>query len=161
MPEIIPKLPVAKRLTKAGDPTLGQRIALPVPIAAIYKAVKELEARYPGRKFTLDGHLVGSIGEVIAAEAFDLTLYPMSHAGHDAWDVNGPVQVKMTAGTSVAMYDSCVRLIVLKVISPEEAEVIYDGPGEPVWSNAGGVQKTGSVLISLSKLRKLAFNSLT
>jgi hypothetical protein len=135
---------------------LGQRIRLPAPVAAIYKAVGELEARYPGRKFTPDGHLVGSIGEVIAAEAFNITLYPMSHAGHDAWDANGPVQIKMTAGTSIAMYDCCVRLIVLKVISPEEAEVVYDGPGERVWSNAGRVQKNGQRAISLSKLRKLA-----
>jgi len=135
---------------------LGRRIGLPTPVAAIYKAVS-VEARYPGRKFTPDGHLVGSIGEVIAAEAFNLTLYPMSQAGHDAFDIEGrPVQVKMAAGTSIAMYDCCVRLIVLKVISPVEAEVIYDGPGEPVWINAGKVQKNGQRTLSLSKLRKLA-----
>ena len=28
--------------------------------------VNELEKRFPDRKFTLDGHLFGSIGEVIA-----------------------------------------------------------------------------------------------
>ena len=157
MAEIIPELPAAQPSKKGKDEgMLGRRIGLPAPVAAIYKAVGELEARYPGRKFTPDGHLVGSIGEVIAAEAFNLTLYPMSHAGHDASDVNGEVQVKMTAGTSVAMYDCCVRLIVLKVISPEEAEVIYDGPGEPVWTNAGKMQKNGQRTISLSKLRRLA-----
>jgi hypothetical protein len=157
MAEIIPKLPVAQTSEKWKDRGMvGQRIALPAPVAAIYAAVNELEARYPGRKFTPDGHLVGSIGEVIAAEAFNLTLYPMSHAAHDACDANGPVQVKMTAGNSVAMYDCCLRLIVLKVVSPKEAEVIYDGPGEPVWMNAGKVQKNGQRTISVSKLRKLA-----
>ena len=36
--------------------------------AAAAKAyVAELEAEFPGRHFTLDGHLVGSIGEVMAA----------------------------------------------------------------------------------------------
>lgn len=157
MAEIIPKLPVTPPPNKGDDVgMLGRRIRLPAPVAAIYAAVSELEGRYPGRKFTPDGHLVGSIGEVIAAEAFNLTLYPMSHAAHDASDANGPVQVKMTAGNSIAMYDCCVRLIVLKVISPEEAEVIYDGPGEPVWMNAGKVQKNGQRTISLSKLRKLS-----
>ena len=29
--------------------------------------VNELEVDFPGRHFTLDGHLVGSIGEVMAA----------------------------------------------------------------------------------------------
>jgi len=80
------------------------KVKLPGPVAAIYKAVAELEAAYPGRKFTPDGHLVGSIGEVVAAETLGLTLYPPSHPGHDAFDGAGDVQIKMTAGKSVAMY---------------------------------------------------------
>jgi hypothetical protein len=138
------------------DSTSGRRISLPAPVAAIYEAVEELEALYPGRKFTPDGHLVGSIGEVIAAQEFKLTLYPMSHEGHDAFDAAGPVQIKMTSGDNVSMYGSCVRLIVLRVFSPEGAEVVYDGPGEPVWANAGKRQKNGQRCIGLSKLRRLA-----
>ena len=138
------------------DRTSGRRIRLPAPVAAIYKAVEELEALYPGRKFTPDGHLVGSIGEVIAAQEFKLTRYPMSHVGHDAFDAAGPVQIKMTSGNSVSMYDCCVRLIVLRVVSPEEAEVVYNGPGGPVWTNAGKIQKNGQRTIGLSKLRRLA-----
>ncbi len=49
------------------DFSIGQRIKLPEPVADIYRAVVRLEELYPGRKFTPDGHLVGSIGEVIAA----------------------------------------------------------------------------------------------
>ena len=78
-----------------------QRIRLPKPVHDIYRAVRELEATYPDRKFTPDGHLVGSIGEVIAKEAFALELYPMSHHGHDAKDRAGrDVQIKLTAGAS-------------------------------------------------------------
>ena len=65
---------------------MKQRIKLPAPVAAIYRAVKELEAAYPLRKFTPDGHLVGSIGEVIAAEALSLKLHPASYPCHDAFD---------------------------------------------------------------------------
>src|ERR1700689_4637166 len=115
---------------------MTRRVLLPEPVARIYKAATELEALYPGRKFTPDGHLVGSIGEVIAAEALGLTLYPTSQPGHDAYDANGDVQIKMTAGKSVAMYATANRLVVLRVVSPEEAEVVYDGPGEPAWARA-------------------------
>jgi hypothetical protein len=94
---------------------MKRRIRLPEPVAAIYRAVKDLEALYP-RKFTPDGHLVGSIGEVVAADALGLTLYPMSRAGHDAYDANGDVQIKMTAGRSVAMYAESIRLVVLRVL---------------------------------------------
>src|SRR5882724_7014000 len=88
---------------------MAMRVPLPEPVARIYKATAELETLYPDRKFTPDGHLVGSIGEVIAAEALGLTLYPMSRAGHDAYDSNGDVQIKMTAGSSIAMYSTCDR----------------------------------------------------
>src|SRR5882672_10846525 len=112
---------------------MTKRVPLPEPVARIYNAIAELEALYPGRKFTPDGHLVGSIGEVVAAAALGLTLYPMSRQGHDAYDVNRDVQIKMTAGNSVAMYATCDRLVVLRIVSPAEAEIMYDGPGQPVW----------------------------
>lgn len=69
---------------------MNKKIKLPSQVAAIYRAVQELQTRYPDRKFTPDGHLVGSIGEVVAAEALGLKLYRMSRAGHDAYDSNDP-----------------------------------------------------------------------
>ena len=132
------------------------RVPLPAPVAAIYRAVAELEALYPGRKFTPDGHLVGSIGEVVAAQALGLTLHPASYPGHDGFDANGDVQIKMTAGKSVALYATCDRLVVLKVISPDEAEIVYDGPGEPAWSAAGKLGKNGQRVVSLHRLRAIA-----
>lgn len=136
---------------------MSKRISLPSAVARIYEAVAELEATYPGRKFTPDGHLVGSIGEVVAAEALGLTLHPASYPGHDAFDAAGDVQIKMTGqrGTSVALYATCVRLIVLKVVSPQEAEIVYDGPGEPAWAAAGRMGKNGQRVVSLSRLRAL------
>src|ERR1700719_4352378 len=113
-----------------------RKVRLPSCVATIYRAVAELEEKYAPRKFTPDGHLVGSIGEVVAAEALGLTLYRQSHAGHDAYDANGDVQIKMTARNSVAMYAECARLVVLRVVSPEEAEIVYDGNGAPAWAGA-------------------------
>ena len=110
---------------------------------------------YPGRRFTPDGHLVGSIGEVIAAEALGLTLYPASKPIHDAYDANGDVQIKMTAGSKIAMYAACRRLVVLRVVSSTEAEIVYDGPGEPAWDAAGKMGKNGQRVISLSRLKRL------
>jgi hypothetical protein len=138
---------------------LSRKIKLPPPVAAIYRAVAELEVLYPERKFTPDGHLVGSIGEVVAAEALGLTLYRMSQHGHDAYDADGDVQIKMTAGKSVAMRGDCIRLVVLRVISPEEAEIVYDGPGAPACACAGKRGTNGQRVISLAKLRALTNQS--
>lgn len=131
-------------------------VDLPAPVAAIYKAVAELEEMYPGRKFTPDGHLVGSIGEVIAQERFGLELLPMSAARHDGvCKDRGKVQVKITGGKSVALRDECEHLIVLRITSPETAVIEYDGPGKPVWDSAGPMQKNGQRQIGLGKLREL------
>ncbi|BBE33429.1 DUF6998 domain-containing protein [Sphingosinicella microcystinivorans] len=133
-----------------------KRVKLPEPVARHYRATAELEAMYPHRKFTLDGHLVGSLGEVVAEQALGLTLYGMSKPLHDAFDKDGNVQIKMTAARSVSMYGPCERLVVLRVVSPEEAEISYDGPGAPAWEQAGKMRKNGQRTISLSRLRMIA-----
>lgn len=81
----------------------GERVKLPKAVAKIYEAVEELKVAYPGRPFTPDGHLIGSIGEVVAREVFGFELYPPSNKGHDArCKTRGDVEVKITAGDSVA-----------------------------------------------------------
>lgn len=124
-------------------------VKLPAPVAKTYEAD-------PGRSFTPDGHLVGSIGEVVAKEALGLTLYPASNPVHDAFDENGDVQIKMTAGKSVSMYACCDRLVVLRVVNPHEAEIVYDGPGLPAWERAGPLQKNGQRRVSLATLKAIS-----
>jgi hypothetical protein len=133
-----------------------QKIALPAPVAELYRAIEKLQKAY-GRKFTLDGHVLGSIGEVVAQETFGFELLPMSARAHDAHcKIRGAVQVKITGGKSIAMRQNCNHLIVLKVVNPQEAEVVYDGPGSPVWNAAGRMQSNGQRSISLRKLVNLS-----
>jgi hypothetical protein len=80
----------------------------------------------------------------------------MSQSGQDAYDANGDVQIKMTAGKSVAMYATCDRLVVLRFVSPEEAEIVYDGPGQLAWEKAGKIGKNGQRVVSLARLRAIA-----
>ncbi len=46
---------------------------VPALIVQLYQTVRALNKLFPDRPFTPDGHLVGSIGEVIAADTYDLT----------------------------------------------------------------------------------------
>lgn len=103
--------------------------------------------------------MVGSIGEVVAAEALGLKLYPPSYKGHDAFDGEQEVQIKMTAGKCISMYDACERLVVLRVVNAEEAEIVYDGPGLPAWEQAGRMQKNGQRSISLARLRAIGVSN--
>ena len=97
--------------------------------------------------------MVGHIGEVIAAKEFKLDLLPNSHPSHDATDALGRfVQIKLTAGKSIAMYADCDRLIVLRIASPEWAELFYDGDGAPIWQRAGKPQKNGQRTVRLKAI---------
>ena len=125
-------------------------------LLALQAIVGRLESRYPGRKFTLDGHLVGSIGEVWAAHLFDLRLLPPSAETHDAVGADGQrIQVKATQGDAVGISSCPDYLIVLRLSAVGGVEVVYDGPGETAWAAAGKTAKTGQRPLRLSKLRLL------
>jgi hypothetical protein len=135
---------------------MGRKIKLPSSVAKIYEATKQLNAEYPMRSFTPDGHLVGHLGEVIAAKEFELTLLANSHPGHDAKDkAERYVQIKLTAKKSISMYANCDRLIVMQIISPQYAELVYDGDGAPIWAKAGKPQKNGQRKIGLATIRRI------
>lgn len=44
-------------------------------IKALYAISQELEQLFPGRHYTPDGHLIGSIGESLAASCYGLALF--------------------------------------------------------------------------------------
>ena len=125
-------------------------------IKELYKITNELENTYPGRKFTIDGHLGGRIGEVIVAEHYGLTLLPNSTKTHDAVTKDGKfVQIKATQVQGISISSEPDYLIAIKLFSDGSWEEVYNGPGKQVWDCAGKIQKNGQRPVSLSKLRKL------
>ena len=126
-------------------------------IATLYRTVGRLEALFPGRRFTMDGHLVGSIGEVIAAHMFGLELLPASAEKHDACAPDGRLlQIKFTQGKrAIAMYGEPEHMIALRLTPLRTIEVLYNGPGAVAWNASGKLQKNGQRSISLSRLRSL------
>ena len=56
--------------------------SVPALVARLYEIVAEFERLFPGRHFTPDGHLVGSIGEVVAYR-YGLNLRAHSAQGYD------------------------------------------------------------------------------
>ena len=125
-------------------------------IQNLFAITCELEAMYPGRKFTIDGHLVGSIGEVLVAEKYGLTLLPNSTEIHDAVTSDGRfVQIKATQIKRIAISSEPEFLIVIQIQEDGSWQEVYNGPGKLVWDNAGKRQKNGQRQISLAKLKML------
>src|SRR5947207_12082975 len=99
-------------------------------IRQLYSVVAELQSLYPGRPFTPDGHLVGSIGEVLAQSLYDLQLLPCSTADHDAVTRDGrKVQIKATQTDRVSLYSRPDHLLVLRLLRDGSTEEVFNGPG--------------------------------
>jgi hypothetical protein len=105
---------------------------IPTIITNLYALVDELETLFPERRFTLDGHLVGSIGEVVAKYFYKLDLLPIGNQNFDAITLDGSsrqVQIKLTAGSSVSLADYEGHpdlLIVLKIDRRTGFKEIYN-----------------------------------
>jgi hypothetical protein len=130
----------------------------PQLLRAIYDAVDELESMFPGRHFTPDGHLVGSLGEALAAHHYKLELLPASAHCHDGTCDGRNVQIKATQGDRIALSSQPDFLLVLKLNRDGSFTEEYNGPGEPVWSLVSHKPrpKNGQYQVSLSALRRVA-----
>lgn len=129
-------------------------------VEGLYALVSQLEECFPSRHFTPDGHLVGSLGEVYAAEAYGLRLLEASYPVHDAKTRNSRrlVQIKTTQGYKIGLSACPDYLIVLYLAKDGTFEEVYNGPGEPAWNTVKDrkVPKNGQYQISINRLREIS-----
>jgi hypothetical protein len=128
---------------------------LPELIGDLYRIVGELEAMFPGRHFTPDGHLVGSLGECLAAYHYRLELLPASSPGVDAVKKGLNIEIKATQGQRVALSSGPEHLLVLRLDREGGFSEVYNGPGHIVWREFTGKAKPGNGQYQIS-LRRLA-----
>ena len=124
----------------------------------LYATVRELEEMFPGRHFTPDGHMVGSIGECLVADAYNLELLTASNKGFDAISPSGKkVEIKATQSKSAAFRHEPEHAIVIKIEPDGTFEEIYNGPGSIVWNHFSGkkLPTNGQYAISLNQLKRL------
>jgi hypothetical protein len=110
---------------------------LPPAIADLVAARNRLRSHYvaSGLKFTLDGNLVGDLGEAIAAELFSITLTPSRSAeGIDGYAPDGrTVQVKATGtgrGPAFRLVETRADHLLFFDLDFEKATgtVVFNGP---------------------------------
>lgn len=95
--------------------------------------VNELEADFPGRHFTLDGHLVGSIGEVDGKK----------------------VQIKISQQDNIVINHEPDYLIVLYLNKSGNIYEVYNGPGKEPWDNASKRDSHNNRHMMVNKLMEL------
>ena len=125
-------------------------------IQLLYQISQDLETLFPGRHYTPDGHMIGSIGEALAASFYGLDLFRASEETHDAKAPDGRlVQIKATQIQRVALSSEPEWLLVLKIHGDGTFSEEYNGPGALAWAHCGKMQKNGQRPISLTTLHQL------
>lgn len=127
-------------------------------VTDVFAACADL-TRITGRPVTPDGHLVGSIGEALAADRLNLTLQQPSNRGFDAIGPDGEkVEIKTTTRTSIAFSGTpsqASRLVVVHLREDGSGQIAYDGPFGPALEKANPPRPNGQRSISLSTLTRI------
>jgi hypothetical protein len=111
----------------------------------IFKGIKQLKTAFPHKEFTIDGRLVGDIGEIIAALEYEIDLFDVVRKGHDGQTPDDRlVQIKATFKDSLTFRSVPDYYLGLKLYEGGTHEEIFNGPGKPIhdrYSHRSGIGK--------------------
>jgi hypothetical protein len=135
------------------------RIEITASLELIFQGIARLTAAFPHRGFTIDGRLVGDIGEVIAALEYDVILDEISRPTHDGTTPDGRnVQIKATFKKHLTIRSIPDYYLGFLLFSNGEFEEVYNGPGRPIAERYAYRKGFGTELLSfpVAELRKLS-----
>jgi len=105
-------------------------------IPRLLTIVQNLRRRDPRKRFTLDGRLVGDIGETLAEEEYDLKLFEGVEKHHDARSSDGRlIQIKATMQNSLTFPVDHIPEHYLGIQIHEDGTFteVFNGPGKIAW----------------------------
>jgi len=122
----------------------------------IFSGIKQLKDALPSKKFTIDGRLVGDIGEAIVQRDYDLTLYDGLAKDYDGETPCGKkVQIKATFKHSLTFKKVSDYYLGIKIYEDGTYEEIFNGPGQIIAEEYGHRKRFGKDLLSLPNKRLL------
>jgi len=98
--------------------------------------VAQLQKAYPEKKFTLDGRLVGDIGEILVEATYDVKLFEDLQRHHDGTTSDGRlVQIKATMKDSLTFPADHIPdyYLGIKVHKDGSFSEVFNGPGALAW----------------------------
>ena len=101
-------------------------------INQLLQIVVRLQSAYPHKRFTLDGRLVGDIGEILVEEAYDVKLHKDLQRHHDGIASDGRhVQIKATMQDSLTFPADHIPdyYIGIKIHADGTFTEVFNGPG--------------------------------
>ncbi len=125
----------------------------------IFEGIDDLKAAFGKRSFTIDGRLVGDVGEVIAAIEYDIQLHDSIQPCHDGATSDGrKVQIKATFKDCLTFRTVPEYYLGLKLHRNGSYEEVFNGPGKVIYDYYVKRKGIGKSLLSfpISVLRCLS-----
>ena len=112
-------------------------------IKELLQIIKNLQEKYKphGRKFSLDGKLVGDIGEVLCAEKFGLELYKENQSIYDGFQRSTGKRVQIKSSFRNYCYFPFGEdkipdyFLAVNILENGELEILYNGTGLFLFEN--------------------------
>ena len=123
-------------------PTPAAKIRQLLPV--LTSTIHQMEEASGGRPFALQGQVLGSIGEVIAAEMFGLDLKHPDHAAATGMDATWPghptrksvaIELTLTDRVTRSCHSTDPHQLIVLAVDPwgGPITVAYNGPAATVW----------------------------
>jgi hypothetical protein len=113
---------------------MPQRRDIQHSLSLIFQGIEQLKQAFPNRAFTIDGRLVGDVGEIIASIEYDIVLDTVSRPVHDATTSDGrQVQIKATFKDSLTFRSTPDYYLGLQLFEDGRHAEIYNGPGQVIF----------------------------
>lgn len=112
-------------------------------IKELLQIIKNLKEKYSvyNKKFSLDGKLVGDIGEVLCAEKFGLELYKGNKAIYDGFQISTGRRVQIKSSFRNYCYFPFGEdkipdyFLAVNILENGELEILYNGTGKFLFEN--------------------------
>lgn len=134
-----------------------------IEITQLLKIVRSLKEQY-SRGFTLDGKLVGDIGEVLSSEKYGLRLLDENAHVHDSKEISTGRLIQIKSSFRNVSYFPCRNspdyYLAIQIFEDGSIEELFNGPGQFIidrYINARGLKAKNRYVYTLSGniLRKL------
>ncbi|MES2299464.1 MAG: hypothetical protein V4582_20675 [Pseudomonadota bacterium] len=133
---------------------MPKRRALTEGLALVFQGIEHLILAFPNRRFTVDGRLIGDIGEVIAELEYDVILHEVSQPDYDGTTSDGKrVQIKATFKDSLTFKSTPDYFLGFKLFRDGRYEEVFNGPGSLIHSEYAHRAGIGEKLLSFPNAR--------
>ena len=120
----------------------------------IFDGISQLKEALPNKEFTIDGRLVGDIGEAIVQRNYDITLYTGLVKDYDGETSDGRmVQIKATFKDSLTFKKIPEYYLGIKIFEDGSYKEIFNGPGEYIAEKYNHRKGFGKNLLSFPNKR--------